>query len=213
MKTVMVSAIARSGTSLTTGLLYRLGFYIGDDPAAGDKYNETGYWESRKMINLNIYLRQLIGGGGHDYPAGKLEKALSKRLGIDMDFFKKFQTRNATFKVFPELIPLFLPHFDKNEVYVIVTLRKPESLVKSHENFWKNKFNLLKSYKLLSESLYNLFYVIKKYDLPFLIMDYDLTISNPEKTVKDLISFLDIEVSEGDFKNAVSFVIGSLRHF
>jgi hypothetical protein len=55
----------RTGTSLVTRLLSRLGMALGPDAllAPHEWDNGRGYWEPRWMIELNEYPRRSSGGG------------------------------------------------------------------------------------------------------------------------------------------------------
>ena len=53
-KTVMIIGKARSGTSLTSGILYNLGVHLGDTLKGASSANEKGFFEDVYMLYFNI---------------------------------------------------------------------------------------------------------------------------------------------------------------
>ncbi|RLG70056.1 MAG: sulfotransferase family protein, partial [Candidatus Iainarchaeum archaeon] len=51
MKTVVILAPGRSGTSLLAGILHKLGVDMGDDGEEKSSYNPWGYFENKDFIN------------------------------------------------------------------------------------------------------------------------------------------------------------------
>ena len=75
-RVVVVLGFHRSGTSMTTQLLHRLGADVGplDGLLAADALdNPRGYWEPRRLIELNDPLLAALGGSAIDPP--RLEPA------------------------------------------------------------------------------------------------------------------------------------------
>ena len=53
MYNLIVLGCGRSGTSMVTGTLATGGYSTGNDNWPPDKYNPTGYYEERGMLQLN----------------------------------------------------------------------------------------------------------------------------------------------------------------
>jgi hypothetical protein len=68
---VVVVGMHRSGTSVTTSALNRLGLTLGDaaDDLAGDWSNPDGHWESRRLLAFNDKLLAAAGATWRDIPA------------------------------------------------------------------------------------------------------------------------------------------------
>lgn len=68
---VVVIGMHRSGTSVTTRALNRLGLTLGDaaDNLAGDGSNPDGHWESRRLLAFNDKLLAAAGATWRDIPA------------------------------------------------------------------------------------------------------------------------------------------------
>ncbi|HEX4689357.1 MAG TPA: sulfotransferase [Solirubrobacteraceae bacterium] len=82
---VVVLGFHRSGTSMTTELLHRLGAHVGplDGLLAADALdNPRGYWEPRRLIELNDQLLAALGGSAIDPP--RLDAGWQRDPSLDM---------------------------------------------------------------------------------------------------------------------------------
>src|SRR5690349_13108524 len=68
---VVVLGMPRSGTSLLTNLLQKLGIDLGDKLAAADANNPTGYWEHEEICQTQEDLLRQLGRRWID-PTGTL---------------------------------------------------------------------------------------------------------------------------------------------
>lgn len=72
---VCVLGVSRSGTSLTARVLNLLGVYLGGEEALieANRFNAEGYWENRRITQLNARIVKSLGGTGRappDMPPG-----------------------------------------------------------------------------------------------------------------------------------------------
>jgi len=98
MDGIFVIGMGRSGTSLATRLLEIAGAYVGTEETllAANEWNETGFWEDKRIASLNARLLEAFGGRYWDpplFPADWLEdervlpfRAEAKAL-LETDFF------------------------------------------------------------------------------------------------------------------------------
>jgi len=61
-KPVLVMGMHRSGTSVTAGVLHKLGVNMGDNLLRADRHNPDGYYEDMEFLKLNQYILQQHGG-------------------------------------------------------------------------------------------------------------------------------------------------------
>jgi hypothetical protein len=70
-KVVCVLGMHRSGTSLLTGALRLLGVHLGSDEnllPSDEEANRKGFWENRRIVDLNDALLSRLGGDWHNLP-------------------------------------------------------------------------------------------------------------------------------------------------
>ena len=64
-KNVIVLGMARSGTSLAASILARKGYFVAasrsDELQKPNKYNPSGFWEARSLIENNIEVLTAVG--------------------------------------------------------------------------------------------------------------------------------------------------------
>lgn len=65
-RNVIIVGPPRSGTSLTSDIFARRGYYTGEGLRVGDDYNPFGYYEAEDLINANVSLFEAAGYPHHN---------------------------------------------------------------------------------------------------------------------------------------------------
>ncbi len=78
---ILVFGMHRSGTSVVSGIIQKLGIYGGEeqDLSSGNQWNPKGYWELKKLVNSNNRILRLL-GRSWDHVLGVDEAVLKSNL-------------------------------------------------------------------------------------------------------------------------------------
>lgn len=206
-KTVIILGMHRTGTSMTGGLLSRLGVDMGRELLGRKWSNPFGHFEDKNFLELNKRILQTA-GGGWDSPPRK-ETILSQR-----DKFMG-EIKNLTSGRKPKIwgwkdprtsltIELYLPCLANP--YFLVCRRDPNSITESLKR--RNKMEikvgkrLAEIYEERIDDFFNEHPELQKLDL-----FYEEITSNPEKWIKKIVDFLEIRVSEKKYREAVKLIL------
>lgn len=218
MKTVVILGAPRSGTSMTAGILSRMGVDLGR-LRKPDAENPRGYYEDWDFIKLMINIFRAVDGDANGFNPPHLEGILSQKPKFDDHIRDLIQNRmnqtssnvwgwKATTTSFT--IDLFLeylvnPHF-------IVVFRNPlaraDSIVKytRHKTLY-SELNRLQALDLANRYYRQIFQFLKKNrQYPSLFVSFEDTVANPLKTVGDMADFLDLNPRERVVQDIVQFV-------
>ncbi|MFO7980696.1 MAG: hypothetical protein R6V00_07685 [Candidatus Aminicenantes bacterium] len=138
MKTVVILSMPRSGSSLLSGVLYRLGVWMGkkDNMKVGIHLNKYGCYENQDFIGFNEYMfyksKRLLNQARRINDSDRLvEKAVKKYEDRIIEIIRNNERELWGFKV-PTIIyalPYFHHHL-KNPYYIRLE-RDPESIADS----------------------------------------------------------------------------------
>lgn len=207
IKTIVVLGMHRSGTSMTSGILSRLGVDIGKRLAPPNFANPLGYFEDKDFFELNNIILRRAGGDWKSPPdrdailaqKNKLQKRIHdmvKRKESELWGWKDPRT-NLT-------IELYLPFL--TNPYFIICNRNPIGVAKSlaeREN-WKVE-DCIKLIEIYKERINNLFYRFN--NLQKLDINYENIVTNPEKEIDSIINFLGIKVSQEQYQEALKIIL------
>lgn len=210
MREVVVLGI-RSGTSVTTGILFNLGVFMGDEVFGPDEYNERGYWEDAHFVEVmnRIYLDM---EGDKQNPPEELGKVNWDLIAMFRKYIKEhrkepiwgFKAGGST-----SLVPIIDALLDNP--YYIVCDRDPIEVcssldrVRGHKNepkkgwFYYAKQQMEMGKKLTEE---------KKR----LIVRFDDVIDNTKQVIDEMCGFLKLSPTKKQIASAMAFVEPSLRH-
>jgi hypothetical protein len=209
----------RSGTSMMSGILTRLGLFPGgkDRLIKGDEHNQKGYYEDRIIVDcneqilsdaINIELpeihdaecflnRKTLDGLGWLYGAWLNETLVnrctfneSNRIEEAIQIYRKGLKPGQICLIKDPRMSLTLNKWsEKIEVSAaIVMLRNPADVALSLYNRDRITANI--SYNIWQ--LYNFKALLAVENIPHLIIDYDNFLKNTEKTMVELLSFLEV---------------------
>jgi len=205
MKTVIVLGMHRSGTSMISGVLEKLGVDMVKRGLSKNVGNPLGYFEDEGFYNLNERILKIAGGSWYDVPdKDELEFIREKDSKIDLSVTNLIKNRESELWGFKDprtciTIDFYLPHL-KNP-YFIVTHRNKEDIVKSFKKRdGTNEFGdeeLVDTYRERIDSFFKEHPNLNRLDI-----DFEKAIDEPKKTVKRIAKFLKIKKN----KDAINFI-------
>ncbi len=217
-KCIFVVGMHRSGTSAVAGLLQRMGVYLGSDLMQADKFNEKGYFENKKVFEINERILDTLGITWHS--TYELQKDLLRFDKITR-FYSEIENLireefggNKIFAIKDPRLGILLPLWQTVteklgiETACLFPIRHPSEVTQS----FKRPHPLIKDYALLLWIDYNIraeMYT-RKIDRRFIA--FETLINNPLLITNQIRHFIGITVQIPDHK-IPSFVDDRLRHF
>lgn len=210
-KEIIILGMHRSGTSMLSGMLDRLGIDMGDDQPGRQLSNPLGHFEDGDLLSLNEYIISQAGGSWDNPPpaalvqnqAAKLddriqEIILNKRLANpDQPWGWKDPRTSLT-------INLYLPYL--RNPYIIWSQRDPESI--SNSLWVRNKIPANEANKLTEYYQEQIIDFVGQHpELPVLKIPYQDMIDQPDYWIRNIVGFLDLEVDEVRLRKAADFVL------
>lgn len=199
-KTVLVIGRGRCGTSMTCGILDRLGI----DMEIGKRgvKRVRGYYERGPMWT---FLRGRNGNFREPFQEGRPDDEFRKE-------YKKYRKQHDWGFKGKDCLPL-LPWilYLENDVYVIVLYRNKTNQAKSiKRNCWGNRADLDKIYQGIIEYNNKVEEFFRKYpNTRRLNLDFDFIIDYPQEAVEKIAKFVGQDVTD----EALGFVDKNFRHY
>lgn len=208
-KTVMVLGCPRSGTSLLSGLLSKLGVNMGNNLRRPDKYNPEGYFEDIELLAINERLFTRAGGvtWGMIIPT---KEALRRVFEEDKEEIKRaIKKRNENkiwgFKVGANLTAENWLSYLKNPT-VLIIFRNPLSVINSMKE--TKGISLRVASFVLINHLKSILHFCNKYEkkIPINFYEFEKIKANPRRTVLKLVQILEIPITKEKIEEAIAFV-------
>jgi hypothetical protein len=220
VRRVIVLGVRRSGTSLTAGLVGKLGYFIENDSRPPDEHNPEGYWESKRVQDLNASLLNHLEGSGNrppkapvgweDRPEFSKEKGRAKSIVEDYEKHDSWCIKDDRFSVTLPLWKRVLPP----EVSYIVCLRNPLAVVRSIQDMTAD--NVDRALAFRAWSAYTRHAILNTQGERRLIVLYEDFHGAPQFHVKRLCDFLRVEPKpelESQFKSELHHQQPTLHNF
>lgn len=242
-KLVVVLGMHRSGTSMMSGILTKMGLFSGgkDRLIKEDKYNEKGYFEDKIIVDCNE--RILSDAINVEFPEIYDSECFLDNKTLDGlgwlygAWLNKTLVQNCTpteSKLIEEAIKIYMAELLPNQICLIkdprmsltlnkwaekikinaaiVMLRNPADVALSL--YKRNRITANIAYNIWK--LYNLKAMITVGHIPHIVVDYSRFIKNKEKSMKNVLSFLEKEVGfktdEAVISSVLEFVEKNLDH-
>lgn len=223
-RVVVVVGAGRSGTSAVTRAVQALGVALGDDLKRGRGKNPTGFFEDRALLALNKRLRRIIGVRADS--VGLIDDAQWQRPEVSAlaDVAVRTITRRfGQYEVWGykygrtlRLLPFWEEVFRRLDVDVsyVLALRNPLSVARSRAALDARRGRQAHSDL---EWLVGVVPYFRRLCLrPFVVVDYDLLVTDPERQLGRMAAALTLpvtdEVRRGIENYADSFLRAGLRH-
>ncbi|HEC68495.1 MAG TPA: glycosyltransferase [Candidatus Desulfofervidus auxilii] len=205
-KSIIVLGMHRSGTSMTAGVLHRLGVNMGKNLMKGNWANPLGYFENLEFVRLNDRILQAAGGSWND-PPGR-EKILAQKEKFSSEIYNLIQKEKSEIWGWKDprttlTIELFLPYLENP--YFLICYRNPLSIAES----LKRRDGTSIEFGLKLTGIYNqriVDFLEKHPHLKKIYLPYEDIVSYPELWLKKLVNFLGLNPTNEEFQKALEFI-------
>lgn len=211
-RAIVVLGMHRNGTSVLTRGLKTLGVYIGDNFLEARPDNPTGYWEDKKIVDINERVLKVFGLGWESIVLIKDHQWQEPALrSLHIEAVSHLQSDFLSHPLWgfkdPRTI-LVLPFWHSiiqsqgvDDCYIIA-IRNPLSVASS--------LRLRQNMDALKSHLLWLLYMVPNLNRlagrPLVVVDYDLLIADPRKQLVRIGHRLDIPLGEANRSEIESFV-------
>ena len=213
-KSVVVLGLARSGTSVVTGILRTLGVNMGS--SVPDKANPYGSFEDRDFAELHKKIFDLAGKKTYWNPPSP-ETLLALQEQCDSLIREVIAKKNLAGPLWgwkhPRTIltlDLFLPYLENP--HLIAIFRNPLGIAKSSvehtKNYVSDKVDFFQALRLVNFYSVELCKVLERHrELPTITVAFEDVVSHPMAEAARLANFLQLELTEEKKKELESLVI------
>lgn len=206
IKTVVVLGMHRSGTSMTSAILEKLGINMGEEKLGAAATNPIGHFEDRMFLDLNNKILDDAGGSWDNPPSKdsiiKLESKYKKEVkelvtNKNKNWGWKDPRTSLTIDLYyPYLSNTYFVYCKRNEDDVAASLKKRNDMPLGEGK------KLKKIYDDRIGDFFNNIDVSRK-----IIFNYDEVLRNPKFEIEKLIKVLDLNVSEKEIDEALNIVL------
>ncbi len=220
-RAVLVLGMHRCGTSALTRCLGLLGAELGSELMAPAGDNPAGFWEDVRFVSLNQRLTQLLGEEGdrwweHLVPPEILPSSSGVRSLI-AEAVEEIEERFASFPLWivkdPRTLRV-LPFWEEVlfragiEIEFVIAVRHP--LACAHSLLQRD--GIPEDWSLLLWTSQYLAHWPRLATRPFLAVDYDRLLEEPERELRRLCGGLGLRWSEAAMEEVRKFLQPDLRH-
>jgi len=197
-KEVFVFCEGRSGSSLTSGILHRLGVNMGYNLKSASVTNKRGYYEDKDVKPL---IRRAKEGRSDERLSNMAEEWVESR---DDDLWGVKCGNRKLNLAFPYIDPLV------DNPHAVVCRRKEKDQVASMQRAIMGGDNTYEEVKARIDKTYDIIEnQIEEYDLPSIDVHFEKWFNEPKEQMAKLCGFLDVEPTE----RAYNFIDPNLRNF
>lgn len=206
-KTVIILGMHRSGTSLTAGVVNKLGVNVGERLLGKCWTNPLGHFEDEDFIQLNARILESAGGTWDNPPAPDKIYDQKNRFENEIKDLLRAKNRNNLWGWKDPrtslTIELYMPYIRKP--HIIVCHRDWENIIKSlkRRSGMTEEYarNLIKMYETRTK-----IFIDQHHTLPVLHVSYEDFLKRPETMISRIITFLGLEQNKENYLRAISFV-------
>jgi len=208
-KTVIVLGMHRSGTSMVAGVLSKLGVNMGQALVGKSWSNPLGHFEDRDFVELN---KRILEAAGGSWDAPPSESAIRDQ---ERSFTEEIKAIIGTKEQESDMwgwkdprtsvtIELYLPYL--TNPYFIVCHRDyraiAESLRRRDGMEIEEGIKLAEIYEERIEGFFR-----AHPELPRLDIRYEDVLAAPERMLRKIIDFLEIQVSQEQYQEALQLIL------
>lgn len=211
-KTVVVLGMARSGTSITAGILNYIGVNMGESMKEPSWRNPKGYYEDEEFIELHVRIFAAARKGSSYWDPPSKEQVLAQRDAFEAEIIELVSRKQANSALWGWKMPwtnltieMFLPYLQNP--HIVVVFRNPlgnaHSFVK--HNGIVDLFRALMLVNFYNERI--LSFLAEHPDVPRKYIAFEELVREPVAVAGELANFIDCELSKARAKTIQEFVI------
>ena len=210
-KNVLIVGVARSGTSMTSSIFTKKGYFVTEDESTdlrpADAFNPGGYWESEMLIQENAKLFSTIGFPHdntwmYDPIAADQADAIASIPATDRhrEFVTLYDKNSPWVWKDPRLcytLGFWWPLLNPDTTGVILLKRHPEAIYRSFVRVkWRDPTENHKkeTYERIRQHIEHAEKVIKQLNIPHVVVQYEDFKNNPATVIADLNRLLDLDL-------------------
>lgn len=206
IKTIVVLGMHRSGTSMTSAILEKVGINMGKETLGASVSNPVGHFEDKMFYELNKKILRDAGGNWKNPPAhknilnlrGKYKEEI-KQLILNKKNnwgWKEPRTSLTIELYYPYLNNIYFIYCKRNEVDVAKSLKKRNNMPLTEGKRLKT------IYDNRIEKFLNKINMDRKKTV-----QYEKVLSNTESEINKIINFLDLEINDKQYQKALNIVL------
>ena len=212
-KNVIVIGMARSGTSLTTSIFAKKGYYVDEKEAVigANHMNPTGFWESTSLLELN---ESILRSAGFPHDNTWIYGAISNEQVRQVDQFQPGneyqnfidQAEDNSPWVWKDprfcyTLGSWWPLLNQSNTVILIIRRNPEAIFNSFVRVgWRknNKADREATLERIDAHLSNAERIIKQCQIPTVSFDYEDYKLRPEMIVAKINNACDLNLTIND---------------
>lgn len=199
----------RSGTSMLSAILHKLGVYMGTSFYSNNKGNLIGHYENNDFFQLNQWILHSAGGSWKSPPSK--QAILNQKAKIQSSIIQLIKNSEKELWGWKDprtclTIKLYLP-FLKNPHFLLIRRNNTDiakSLEKRDGISLKRGKNLTKIYDERILAFFSEYPQLKKLEL-----EYSNIVNYPIKNILRIIKFLDFKPKKEDLIDALNVIIST----
>ena len=214
-KNVLIVGMARSGTSMTSAIFARAGYFVANDEdkelRKADEYNPSGYWEAAELIKCN---EEIFSAVGFRHGNTWIDEAISTKQASDLLNLSALPKHQKLIEQYNEHSPwiwkdprlcytlgYWWPLLDQENTRVLLLKREPLDIYKSFVRLkWRTNRRHDKEETLIriKNHLESAEQTIKKFNIPYISVNYSDFEKHPEEVVVTINNFLKTNIKASD---------------
>jgi hypothetical protein len=206
IKTVVVLGMHRSGTSMTSAILEKLGINLGEETVGAAGTNPLGHFEDKMFLELNKRILKKAGGSWDNPPEKKEILALRPKYQEEINKLVSNKKEDWGWKE-PRTsltINLYYPHL--SNVYFIYCKRNEDDVAKSLKKRDDISIEEGKVLKSIYDNRIQNFLVNIDNDKQ-LIIKYEKVLKDSRNEIENIIEFLNLDINENQIQDAIKVVL------
>ena len=211
-KTVVVLGAARSGTSVTAGMLQVLGVDMGSI-GPSKKWNPEGSFEDKDFQRLNRDIFRMVEEAKSYWNPPTFEQIMETRTRATPKIQKLVSEKSRGSSIWgwknPKAIltaELYLPYL--TDPHFVIVFRNPLDTAKSSVAHRRGKISYLYALKLANFYTGEILAFLERHpDMPSIFLSFEEIMADPSKETERLAHFLGLELSEEKMANIYQLVI------
>ncbi len=212
IKNVLVVGMPRSGTSMTTAIFVRQGFFVAEDEGKelrkGDEYNPSGYFEAEPLTKSNA---AIFKAAGFEFDNTWLYKPITDtqantifnlpHLQSDRQLVARYNEHSPWVWKDPRLcytLAYWWPLMDHSNTVVLLLKRDADEILQSFRRLkWRRHTTEDKQdvYMRITGHMNFVEQTIKYFKIPHIVIDYASYANEPEITAQRMKDFFGLPIS------------------